>query len=312
MTEEQKVSYKEFVEYFRREVSYFLEDWDTETSAETAFDEKGEEYLVVKWSVKKGYNQQRFHMREIFRDYERGEYDMEEIVTMAESLLDCCKEMGEKCRLDKIEDYHAICSHLIVRPVNYDSKQEMLKNGVYEKVGDIALTLYINLGTIQDKYTSCMVPASVLSSWNKCREEIMETALKNTYEMFPPRMFDIMGLMAGEEGRFCSFMDRDFLPVTGDSVCGIFITNSNQINGAATLFLPGVAKKLSELIGGDFYIAFTSIHEAAIHKINTVDVEMIRESLAELHRDTVAPDDFLTERVYRYNSEKDRIEPATD
>lgn len=313
MREEKKVSYKEFVEHFRSEVSCFLEGWDVEVNVESVFDEAGEDYIVVKWSVKKGTNQQRFHMKEIYRDYESGKYDdMDEMIKMAEDLLTCCREVGEKCRLDQIEDYNEICSRLIVRPVNYDSKKEKLKDGIYEKVGDIALTLYLDLGTVQGKYTSCMVPASILPSWKKCREEIMETALKNTYEMFPPRMFDLIGLTVGEEDRFCSFMDREVLPVAGDSACGIFITNSNQINGAATLFLHGVGKKLSELMGGDFYIAFTSIHEAAIHKINTVDVETIRESLAELHRDTVTSDDFLTERVYRYNNEKDRIELVAD
>ncbi|MCD7998348.1 MAG: DUF5688 family protein [Clostridiales bacterium] len=312
MREEQTISYKEFVENFKSEISRFLEDWDAKISIDPAVDEESEDYIVVKWSVKNGSNQQRFHMKEIFGDYESGKYDMDEIIKMAENLLRCCKEAGEKCHLDQIEDYNEISSRLIVRPVNYDSMQEKLKDGIYERVGDIALVLYIDLGTIQNAYTSCMVPASVLSSWKKCREEVMETALKNTYEMFPPTLFDIMGLTSGEEDRFCSFMDRELLPVSGDSVCGIFITNSNQINGAVTLFLPGVAKKLSELLGGDFYIAFTSMHEAAIHKINTVQVEMIRESLTELHRDMVESDDFLTERVYRYDSEKDRIELVED
>ncbi|MCD7996976.1 MAG: DUF5688 family protein [Clostridiales bacterium] len=312
MREEQTGIYMEFVENFRMGVCRYLEGRDCEVSFQPAHDEDGEDYMVVKWRGKKGSNQQRFHMKKIFLDYEKEEYSMEEIMGTVEEIINCCKEAGENCCWDQIEDYDEICNRLIIRLLNYDSNYEKLKKGIYEKVGDIAIVLYIHLGTIEGNYISCMVPDVVFSSWRKCKKDVMQAAMENTYELFPPRIYNMLALFNAVEEVFCSFMDKEDLPVDGDGPCGVFITNTNQINGAVALFLPGVAKKLGELMEGDYYIGFTSIHEAAIHKIDTVRAELIRKTLTELHRDAVESDDFLSEKVYRYNRERDRIELVGD
>ena len=74
--------------------------------------------------------------------------------------------------------------------------------------------------------------------------------------------------------------------------------------------MPGVAKKLGELLKSDYYIAFTSVHEAAIHKVGTVEVEVIRSSLSGINEDVDMEEDFLSAQVYKYSQEKDRIEVA--
>lgn len=62
-----------------------------------------------------------------------------------------------------------------------------------------------------------------------------------------------------------------------------------------------------------FYIAFTSMHEAAIHNCEKkVYPETIRESLKDLNREMPSEDDFLSEKVYYYNRGKDRIEEDLD
>ena len=90
--------------------------------------------------------------------------------------------------------------------------------------------------------------------------------------------------------------------------CPLSQTITNQINGAVAIFLPGVAKRLGEMMGNDLYIAFTSMHEAAIHNCEKVYPETIRESLKDLNREMPSDDDFLSEKVYYYNRGKDRIE----
>lgn len=62
------------------------------------------------------------------------------------------------------------------------------------------------------------------------------------------------------------------------------------------------------MMGNDLYIAFTSMHEAAIHNCEKVYPETIRESLKDLNREMPSDDDFLSGKVYYYNRGKDRIE----
>ena len=41
---------------------------------------------------------------------------------------------------------------------------------------------------------------------------------------------------------------------------GNCLSTSVRTNGAVAVFLPGVAQRLGKLIGGSFYMVFTSIH----------------------------------------------------
>ena len=82
------------------------------------------------------------------------------------------------------------------------------------------------------------------------------------------------------------------------------MTNTLEINGAIAVFYPGVAEKIAQDLGGDFYIAFTSIHEAQIHGVGMVSPEIVEYSLQETNRECTRPEEVLSNHVYRYNQEK--------
>ena len=174
--------------------------------------------------------------------------------------------------------------------------------------GDIALTLYVSIGNFSGLYTSSMVPKVVFDGWNRSREQVMKDAMENTYRLFPPRLFNWLDVERFEDEDYGIFMERDSGVRMDGGACATFVTTKSQINGAVAIFLPGVAKRLGEMMGNDLYIAFTSMHEAAIHNCEKVYPETIRESLKDLNREMPSDDDFLSGKVYYYNRGKDRIE----
>lgn len=305
---EKTEDYRKFLDKLIEEMSRLTEGKNIVVAYQPALDEFSEDYLVAKMDGKNGNHVQRFHTEDLFRDLENGRMDMEEILNNVEEMLDYCEEVEKISPLSELDNYEKICSRLIVRPMNYEKHVKKLQVGIYERVGDIALVLYISIGTVRGHYVSSMVPSRVFTGWKRKQEEVMKAALKNTYDLFPPRMFDISSLLCLEENMSSAFMERETLPMDTEGNGGIFITNTAQINGAISIFLPGVAKKLGELLDSDYYIAFTSMHEAAVHKIGTVEVEDIRSSLSEVNEEMYVEEDFLSEQVYRYNRESDNIE----
>ena len=137
---------------------------------------------------------------------------------------------------------------------------------------------------------------------------MMKDAMENTYRLFPPRLFNWLDVERFEDEDYGIFMERDSGVRMDGGACATFVTTKSQINGAVAIFLPGVAKRLGEMMGNDLYIAFTSMHEAAIHNCEKVYPETIRESLKDLNREMPSDDDFLSGKVYYYNRGKDRIE----
>ena len=299
--------YQRFVDTLKEEVCRLTKSRDMPVVFQPSPDEGSEDYLVVEMDGKTGKHIQRFHTEEMFRDLENGEMNMEEILSSVSEMLNYCGEVEKISPLEEIDNYEKISSRLVVRPLNYEAHAKMLDVGIYERIGDIALVLYIFIGTVKGHYASSLVPLRVFSNWGQKKEEVMKKALKNTYDLFPPIVFDLFCLGDSKEEMCYTFMEKETLPMDTEGSGGIFITNTAQINGAVSLFLPGVAKKLGELLNSDYYIAFTSMHEAAIHKTGTVEVEGIRSSLQEVNKELDIKEDFLTEQVYKYSRVEDKI-----
>lgn len=58
---------------------------------------------------------------------------------------------------------------------------------------------------------------------------------------------------------------------------------------------------MAELLDGDFYAVFTSVHEVMIHATETADVDDLKVVLKKTMSDMTAEDEILTEYVYRYD-----------
>lgn len=311
MKKERKTrAYQEFLEQFQAYTVKVTEGWGAKVQFKQADEAAGEpeDLLIVELGGGgPGTHIQRFHVEDIYEELERGK-DWDCLMKEAADCLERCREIGRNSPLMNMEHYEIIKKSLVIRPLNYKRNEKKLKEGICEIIGDIALTLYVNIGNFGGLYTSSMVPASVFKGWGKDREQVLSEAKKNTYELFPPRLFNWLDIgRFGEEG-YGVFMERDDEVKLEGGSCATFVTTENQINGAVAIFLPGVASRLGDLLGNDYYIAFTSMHEAAIHDSSRVYPETIRESLRSLNRELPSQDDFLSDRVYYYNRAKDRIE----
>ena len=82
---------------------------------------------------------------------------------------------------------------------------------------------------------------------------------------------------------------------------GYCLSTDKRTNGAVAVFLPGVAQKLSEILDDDFYIVFTSIHEAMIHPKSKCYPEGLERILKETIEDATPDEDFLADEIYYYD-----------
>ena len=90
--------------------------------------------------------------------------------------------------------------------------------------------------------------------------------------------------------------------LTRDSI-GSCLSTARRTNGAVAIFLPGVAKRLADLMDADFYMVFTSIHEVMIHNEKSADPEELKKVLEDTVNETTPPEDFLTYQIYHYDLE---------
>ena len=87
------------------------------------------------------------------------------------------------------------------------------------------------------------------------------------------------------------------------------LTNLLKRYGAAALLYPGTLKKAGEVLGSDFAILPSSIHEVLLLPDDKAqNYDFYRQMVSEVNRTQVDPEEVLSFNLYRYDREKAEIE----
>lgn len=86
------------------------------------------------------------------------------------------------------------------------------------------------------------------------------------------------------------------------------LTNKENNRGASAMLCPWVMKKVSDLFPEGFYIIPSSIHESLIVQENGGNsVKELREILRNVNRTAVENEEVLSDNIYQYDRETERI-----
>lgn len=201
---------------------------------------------------------------------------------------------------------------LILRPLNYHLNREELLEGIYWRFGDIALALYAQLyGAGNDSVMK--VRRYMVDKMNMHPEKMLINGLLNTNLKMPPRLFlagDIRFTYGWQDGVFMPGEKGKCIVITAEDaeegIRGYRLTTVNMKNGAVAIFYPGVAERLSELLEGDYYVGFISVHEAVIHPVRCKDVDEMKASIHHINA-VYDEKDMLSNQVYRYYSKRRKL-----
>ena len=208
--------------------------------------------------------------------------------------------------VENIHYYDLAKENLIIRAVNYDKSSENIKESIYKRIGDVALVIYAAVGEDKNSFMSFKVPKQLLDDWKVTEETVWECAMNNTMTKAPLRIYsEAKGALRKKD--VSSLIETDDIkPIKVDKRFGLMITTAKELNGAIAFFYPGVMDKLAKLVGGNYYIAFTGIHEVHIHPEKTTDARAVAAALLDMNR-FFGPADKLSDRVYLYDAKKKEI-----
>ena len=221
------------------------------------------------------------------------------------------KKTGRSCdtmlmeRVFAMDDYQTAAPRLIVRLLS--ACRTNVPGQGYRRIGDIAMVLYLILDECEGHLVSMRVSARQFRKWNRQEEDLFQTAMNNTILRDPPRLYRLETLLSGENQEGQAFMDKADPFCLSSGVCGDCLTTERKLNGAVAAFYPGVAERLSEIMGSDFFFAFTSMHEVMLHPLESASPEVLKEILEETIHEATGAEDFLSYGIFRYFREDDTI-----
>ena len=196
---------------------------------------------------------------------------------------------------------------LYVKPLHYPDYRGELESGIYWRFGDIALVLYLLVQEDEENLVTMKLQRDMTEHWGMSDETLLTNALLNTYAKMPPRLYHGRDIRSEYDDRYGVFMPGEEgvgirLHPANERECrhGYILTTTRRRNGAVALFYPGVKERLAELLRGDYYVAFTGIHEAVIHPVR---YKVLRELKEAIYRTNIMfeRDEMLSDRVYRYS-----------
>lgn len=255
------------------------------------------------------------YTEEVYENFTRG-VPMQKIMEEIYTSVSRAGEYGLSAKRKLFERFEDAKNFLFIRALNADKYSEQLQDAVYRRVGDIALVLFVEISSNEEIAVSSIVKKYFVERWEEkqqiTEEELMDYALNQTLQTAPPRVYELWKIMTnlsdykGDE--FMELSQRKKISRRPEGNC---ISTEKHMNGAVAVFLPGVKEYLYRLLG-DFYLAFTSVHEVMVHSAETMEPEMLKEILRQTIEVATSEEDYLSSKIYYYGGDEAGIIPVTE
>ena len=185
--------------------------------------------------------------------------------------------------VDFFMDYEKVKKKLVLRLINRERNEELLKQVPYLKFKDLAIVCHCIMVTEEIGTGSILIHKHHLEAWNLVEDTLFQDAFENSPKIEPYsilKMSDMIKTVLEDSVReqieeICEdySADKDELlnRTLEEMVCEIeerhipmyVLTNSQRYYGAASLVYPDVLKKIGDMLQEDFYILPSSVHEGA-------------------------------------------------
>ncbi len=231
-----------------------------------------------------------------------------------EEFFEYVKECGGQNGLEDIMDYEKIREKLVVKLVDLKCNQEYLADRVYTVHGDFAATYAIILYEDREKCISMPVKEPQRKTWGISPEQLHQDAILADKSRVPL----LMDLNKFIMSQICAFGKIDNYLIEGTQyhpmvVPMLCLTNRFYRNGASLILHKDILKRTGEVLGSNFYVLPSSIHEVVIvPDMGEQDVAELSLTVREINEEQVKPEERLSDKVQYYDCETAVLENAEE
>lgn len=208
-----------------------------------------------------------------------------------------------KTRIDKdsfeMPSTSSIEELLFIKLINYERNKELLSDCPYIPFFDLAITFRFLVKKDGKGIASGMVRNEDMKRWGINTAKLYNMAKENMLKMFPPKLSRLDTMLRENLGE---------CPVMPDEACLYVLTNEQGINGASYMIYKDIISRFSDELGCSLYIIPSSIHEILIlPSVCAMTKEELIEMVKEINLYVVSDLDFLSDNVYFYDREDEKI-----
>lgn len=235
--------------------------------------------------------------------------------------------------VDFFMDYENVRKKLVLRLINKEKNEELLKQVPYLKFKDLAIVCHCIMITEEIGTGSILIHKHHLESWNIVEDTLFQDAFENSPKIEPYsilKMSDMMKNVLRETVKdqideICEEYPHDkeeLLERTLESMAQeiedrhipmYVLTNGKRYYGAASLVYPDMLDHMGNMLQEDFYILPSSVHEIIfIGKTDCVDSFTLNEMIEEINRTQVDEEEWLSDHAYLYQRKNQKLISITN
>lgn len=202
--------------------------------------------------------------------------------------------------MDFFANYEEVKDSLFCKLINFARNEEILSYTPYRKYLDLAIVVYCKVNNAQIGMASVLIRNNHLNMWEKEADEVIDRALENTKKNMKYKVSHILDalddLNVKESG-----IDEDDL-----NAPMYVITNEEKIFGAIYMVYKDVLKDIYNMIGGDYLVLPSSVHEFIVIRLEEeCDMEKINSMICEINDTSLREEEVLSDHAYRYSDNEE-------
>lgn len=206
-------------------------------------------------------------------------------------------------------DYEHIADKLTMQMVEGERNKERLKDLIYRPIGNgMVMIPYIEVRRDENGGYWTEVSKAMAEGFGYDIDELLDRAFANLVENHVPAFFE---METGPTGAASSIEDanlmREDFKIEGTSPMYI-LTNHTKNGGASVLFYPGVQERIGELLGENYYVLPSCMHEIVIVPERAdIPPEVLKLWVEEANRTIIPPQEVLSDKVLFFDREKNKL-----
>ena len=212
----------------------------------------------------------------------------------------------------EIKSYDDIRNSLRVRLMDIRENADRMQDLIFEPVGcGLALVAYMELPEGLSDGGIANIPPSFTKIEGTDRGIILDDAMKGSVDADPAKLCSIQEVIfgSGDGSEPQNYLEGGTVPEDGLLV----LTTRGGRLGASALLYPGMEAKIGEVVGGDYFVLPSSVHEVLIlpdhGQAAPKDLAMM---VKDINENTVKPEDRLCNKVFRFRAKEQELTIASD
>ena len=239
------------------------------------------------------------YLESFFKEYERG-MSFEDITERIINVWE--REKGHKhFDVEWFRDFEQIKERIAYKLVNYEANRKLLEDVPHVPFINLAKVFYVTIDCKEFGSGSILVHNNHMESWGVTTEELDELASINTPKMFQAEIMSMAVVMK----ELMQDVSEEMELLIDNKM--FVVTNKDRHYGAAAMCYPNIIKEFAEQKECDLIIIPSSVHEVLILPCEGEDFKRFKEMVIEVNETALSPEEVLSNSVYIYRRELDKI-----